>query len=56
LIVLNTLLGKPDETIQLKDQLKSTDAGHRALKDWAERKEEFAKAAAKYQPKFEVAT
>jgi coatomer subunit epsilon len=56
LIVLNTLLGKPDETTQLKDQLKSTDANHRALKDWAERKEEFAKAAAKYQPKFEVAT
>lgn len=55
LIVLNTLLGRKDETTQLKDQLKSAYGEHRALKDWTEKKEEFAKAAAKYTPKFEVA-
>lgn len=55
LIVLNTLLGKKKETAELKEQLQAADGEHRALKDWAEKKEEFAKAAAKYTPKFEVA-
>jgi coatomer protein complex subunit epsilon len=48
-------LGKKEETAQLKQQLQSTNAEHRAVKDWAEKKEEFQKAAAKYTPKFEVA-
>ena len=55
LVVLNTLLGKQDETAQLKQQLESTNPGHRAVQDWAEKKSEFQKAAAKYTPKFEVA-
>jgi len=56
LIVLNTLLGKVDETNQFKQQLQSADSKHKVLTDWAEKKEEFAKAAAKYNPKFEVAS
>jgi coatomer protein complex subunit epsilon len=56
LIVLNTLLGKKAETQQLKEQLAGADKEHRALKDWAEKKEEFARAAGKYAPKFEVAS
>lgn len=56
LIVLNTLLGKKEEIVQLKGQLQAADSDHNALKDWAEKKEEFAKAAAKYTPKFEVAS
>ncbi|KAF1835162.1 coatomer subunit epsilon [Decorospora gaudefroyi] len=56
LIVLNTLLGKRDQTEQLKQQLQSANSKHRALTDWATKKEEFAKAASKYTPKFEVAT
>lgn len=55
LIVLNTLLGKTEETAQLKQQLESTNSEHRAVKDWAEKKSDFQKAAAKYTPKFEVA-
>jgi coatomer protein complex subunit epsilon len=55
LIVLNTLLGKKEETAQLKQQLESTNSEHRAVKDWAEKKSDFQKAAAKYTPKFEVA-
>ncbi|KAJ4404652.1 hypothetical protein N0V91_005802 [Didymella pomorum] len=55
LIVLNTLLGKTEETAQLKQQLQSVDAQHRAVQDWAEKKTDFQKAAAKYTPKFEVA-
>jgi coatomer protein complex subunit epsilon len=54
--VLNTLLGKTKETQELKTQLASADKEHRALKDWAEKKGEFEKAAAKYTPKFEVAS
>lgn len=54
LIVLNTLLGKPEETSQFKSQLQSSAPNHRAVSDWAAKKEEFAKAAAKYTPKFEV--
>ena len=56
LIVLNTLLGKTKETEELKEQLGKADGEHRALRDWKEKKSEFEKAAAKYQPKFEVAT
>jgi coatomer protein complex subunit epsilon len=56
LIVLNTLLGKTKETQELKTQLASADKEHRALKDWAEKKGEFEKAASKYTPKFEVAS
>lgn len=56
LIVLNTLLGKSKETAELKEQLAAADANHRALADWKEKKGEFEKAAAKYAPKFEVAT
>ena len=54
MIVLNTLLGKKEETAQLKQQLQSIDTEHRAVKDWAEKKSDFQKAAAKYTPKFEV--
>ncbi|KAF2470123.1 coatomer subunit epsilon [Lindgomyces ingoldianus] len=53
LIVLNTLLGKKDETTQLRSQLEKVDAEHKALADWKEKKEEFEKAKAKYSPKFE---
>jgi coatomer protein complex subunit epsilon len=56
LIVLNTLLGKTKETAELKEQLAAANGEHRALKDWKEKKSEFEKAAAKYTPKFEVAT
>lgn len=55
LVVLNTLLGKTEETAQLKQQLQSANAEHRVVKDWAEKKSDFQKAAAKYTPKFEVA-
>jgi coatomer protein complex subunit epsilon len=55
LIVLNTLLGNTAETEGLKEQLRQAHGEHRALKDWAEKKEEFKKAAGKYAPKFEVA-
>jgi coatomer protein complex subunit epsilon len=50
--VLNTLLGKKAEVQELKAQLP---AGHRAVAEWEEKKEEFKRASAKYQPKFEVA-
>jgi len=56
LIVLNTLLGKKKETEELKSQLQTTAPQHRAVADWAAKKEEFAKAAAKYTPTFEVAS
>lgn len=56
LVVLNTLLGKQDETKQLKERLQTVDKEHRAVKDWAEKKEEFQKAMEKYTPKFEVAS
>ncbi|KAF2028656.1 hypothetical protein EK21DRAFT_101687 [Setomelanomma holmii] len=56
LVVLNTLLGKTAETQQLKEQLAGADKDHRALRDWTEKKEEFARAAGKYAPKFEVAS
>lgn len=56
LIVLNTLLGKKEETLALKQQLQEVKADHGALVDWKEKKEEFARAAAKYSPKFEVAS
>ena len=56
LIVLNTLLGKTEEVRALKEQLQAADSQHRVLQDWAEKKSEFQKAAAKYSPKFEVAT
>ncbi|CBX98668.1 hypothetical protein IAQ61_007713 [Plenodomus lingam] len=56
LIVLDTLLGKREETQQLKTQLQSVAPDHAALADWKEKKEEFAKAASKYTPKFEVAS
>ncbi|KAF2709902.1 coatomer subunit epsilon [Pleomassaria siparia CBS 279.74] len=56
LIVLNTLLGKKDETAKLKAQLGIVDAQHRAVTDWREKKDEFEKARAKYTPKFEPAT
>jgi coatomer protein complex subunit epsilon len=56
LVVLNTLLGKTKETADLKKQLASADGEHRALRDWKEKKGEFEKAAAKYSPKFEVAS
>jgi coatomer protein complex subunit epsilon len=54
--VLNTLLGKTKETKDLKEQLAAADKEHRALRDWQEKKSEFEKAAAKYIPKFEVAS
>ncbi|KAF2126782.1 coatomer subunit epsilon [Dothidotthia symphoricarpi CBS 119687] len=56
LIVLNTLLGKKDETKQLTEKLQTVDKQHRAVKDWTEKKEEFQKAMGKYTPKFEVAS
>ncbi|KAH7386099.1 coatomer subunit epsilon [Pyrenochaeta sp. MPI-SDFR-AT-0127] len=56
LIVLNTLLGKKEETIQLKQQLQAASSQHSAIQDWADRKEEFKKAAGKYSPKFEIAS
>lgn len=54
LIVLNTLMGKKDETVQLKETLKSVDKGHRALADWEEKRSEFEKAKSRYTPVFEV--
>lgn len=56
LVVLNTLLGKTAETQQLKEQLQAADKDHRALSDWAEKKTQFEQAAAKYTPKFEIAS
>lgn len=55
MIVLNTLLGKKDEAIQLKEQLAGVDSEHQVLTDWAEKKQAFDQAKAKYTPKFEVA-
>ncbi|KAF1962139.1 hypothetical protein CC80DRAFT_434924 [Byssothecium circinans] len=54
-IVLNILLGKKEEADKLKTRLEGVDKEHRALVDWQEKKGEFAKAASKYTPKFEVA-
>ncbi|KAF9738965.1 hypothetical protein PMIN06_007770 [Paraphaeosphaeria minitans] len=54
LIVLNTLLGKNDEVARLKAQLASVDSEHQVLTDWAEKKQAFDQAKAKYTPKFEV--
>lgn len=56
MIVLNTLLGKNEETEEMKTQLQSVAPQHPAIADWASKKEEFAKAAAKYTPQFEVAS
>ncbi|KAF2822197.1 hypothetical protein CC86DRAFT_331047 [Ophiobolus disseminans] len=56
LVVLNTLLGNTKETEKLKEQLRAADKEHRAVRDWAEKKGEFERAAAKYSPKFEVAS
>ena len=55
LVVLNTLLGKKEEAAKLKDQLKGVNSEHRVLTDWAEKKQEFERARAKYTPKFEAA-
>ncbi|CAO2651827.1 Nn.00g001100.m01.CDS01 [Neocucurbitaria sp. VM-36] len=55
LIVLNTLLGKKEDVAGLKEQLQAADSQHRLVQDWAEKKSDFQKAAAKYSPKFEVA-
>ncbi|KAJ4376133.1 hypothetical protein N0V83_001414 [Neocucurbitaria cava] len=54
LIVLNTLLGKKEDVTGLKEQLQAADSQHRLVQDWAEKKADFQKAAAKYSPKFEV--
>lgn len=54
LIVLNTLLGKKDETAQLKQQLEAVDKEHRLLADWQEKRAEFQRAMGKYTPKFEA--
>ncbi|KAF2272495.1 uncharacterized protein EI97DRAFT_436875 [Westerdykella ornata] len=54
LIVLNTLLGKKDETAQLKEQLQQVDKEHRLLTDWQEKRAEFQRAMGKYTPKFEA--
>lgn len=53
--MLNTLLGKKDEVVQLKSQLAGVNSEHKALTDWAEKKQEFERAKAKYTPKFEAA-
>jgi coatomer protein complex subunit epsilon len=53
LVVLNTLLGKKEETAQLKQELQSVDKDHRQLVDWQEKRAEFERAKAKYTPKFE---
>lgn len=55
LLVLNTLLGKKDEVTQLREQLAGVDSEHQVLTDWAEKKQAFDQAKAKYTPKFEVA-
>ena len=55
LIVLNTLLGKREEAAQFKEQLTSVNSEHKVLTDWAEKKQEFERAKAKYTPKFEAA-
>jgi coatomer protein complex subunit epsilon len=54
--VLNTLLGKKEESQKLKSQLESAHSEHKAVADWAEKKQEFARAASKYSPQFEVAS
>jgi coatomer protein complex subunit epsilon len=51
-IVLNTVLGK--DTTEAKKGLAAADKNHVSLVDWSEKKDEFAKACAKYNPKFEV--
>ncbi|KAL5119573.1 hypothetical protein ACEQ8H_002419 [Pleosporales sp. CAS-2024a] len=56
LIVLNTLLGKGAEVEELKSRLEKADKSHSALADWKKKKDEFARAAGKYAPKFEVGT
>ncbi|KAF2867677.1 coatomer epsilon subunit-domain-containing protein [Massariosphaeria phaeospora] len=57
MVVLNTLLGKKeDEVAGLKQRLEKVDAGHSALRDWKEKKDEFERAKARYAPKFEAAT
>ncbi|KAF2122770.1 coatomer epsilon subunit-domain-containing protein [Lophiotrema nucula] len=53
LIVLNTLLGKTEDVEKLKGQLEGVDKEHRALADWAEKRQAFEAAKAKYSPKFE---
>ncbi|KAJ4305835.1 hypothetical protein N0V90_001367 [Kalmusia sp. IMI 367209] len=55
LIVLNTLLGKKEEVTGLKEKLAGVDSEHKVLTDWAEKKQEFERAKAKYTPKFEAA-
>ena len=54
MIVLNTLLGKKQETDELKKKLEGADKEHRALLDWKDKREEFERAKAKYTPKFEA--
>ena len=52
-VVLNTILGKEDEAREGLRRLEEMDGGHPMLAEAARRKEMFATAAAKYQPKFE---
>ena len=56
LIVLNTLLGKKDDVSELQKKLAGVQGSHKVLADWAEKKQEFERAKAKYTPKFEAAT
>jgi coatomer protein complex subunit epsilon len=51
-IVLNTVSGK--DTTEAKKELAAVDKNHVFLVDWNEKKDEFEKACAKYNPKFEV--
>ena len=52
-VVLDTILGKVDEANAAKEKLAKVDPEHQALADWAQKREEFAKACERYTPKFE---
>lgn len=51
--VLDTILGKVDEAKAAKEKLAKVQPEHQALADWAQKREEFAKACERYIPKFE---
>ena len=52
-MVLNTILGREEQSKEFRAKLEQVDKEHRLLVDWREKKEEFERARGRYAPKFE---
>ena len=54
LIVLNTILGRQEQVEEGMKKLEQVAPKHKFLEDWKLKREEFGKAAGRYQPKFDI--